>query len=582
MSKKKTTGLSKKVPAIFQGLPDIEVRPPIQGEAPLQSASPEPERARSAHSQPSGGRLLFEVSEYGAKMMVTRRRHNGFEIMQVAKCEPPQGIKGKIRMEREMLAEWLKEAVRDYVHHGMPEARLLLTHTKNFVAEVEKPEAEAKDLRDAVIWQIADSLPFPVEKAEVRYELRDTRLMAAAVETEYLGLVIDVFHEAGIYPELVTLLPFAYQAFYERYDVFGRGVVMVVHMAGHQTSFFTFREGKLKALREIALGGEQVTQAMMGTLVVNETQVTVGYEEAKVLKESLGLPTSQLMPDPEEPKRSQLSSRIRPIFEKLTTELKNSIGKIQRDFPGESLKGIFLAGGASQMKGIDDYFASALGVPVQPIPVAKIDPLLDLSSAGLLGLAQMSSNRFNFASLEDLWKPRFDFYRMCLKKGCAILLGLMFVFALGLGFQIFMKQRAFKAEQKIFLEMGASDEKLAALDTVLSNIAIARDLRQREIGAQPRLGNVLRELSHLVPSAMVIQTMHYRKQPKPLMVLGGTVEAGGRPPDLVLSGFLEKLNRSNSFRHSHLDSRSEISGGHAQEARFSVSVEVARSGEVLP
>lgn len=562
MQKKKPTGLSKKVPAIFQGIP--QANPRSAGEA-QESMPDDRERNPSEEIRSSSEeirsfagtvKLLFEVNETSAKVLLVAKHASLWEVKEVRRFPVPSPLPERYQFDWAHFTEWLRATIEEFSIRSLYEVRVLWSGGGIFVAEVDKPQASAKNMREALIWEIAENLPFPVEESQLRFDDKGERVLVMVMENAFLEPLLECFHDAEIYPSVVTALPVAFQALHSHFSLLDSGNNLLVHMTRSRTFILAFRQGRFHSIREFPLGGEHMTKSMMGTLIVDETHVDIGYEEAQVLKETLGLPTPDLMADPEEPKRSQLAARIRPLFEKLTGEFRNMISRFQKQFPEETIDGIYLSGGASEMNGLDDYFSSQMHLPVQKLDVAKMDPKLRLSEVNLTGLAYAPEGRLNFAAAEDLWKPRFELYRERLKKG-AFWMGVGFlILALWTGIKIGMSYYEARKHESVFRQMGASNEKIMELDTLLGQIGGIKNIRSREIAPEPPLGRMLRELSQLIPDPIFLKRLDYQKHPKPVAEFRGVIRMSNRSPDVVLSDFLESLNRSPVFQKSQLESRS--------------------------
>ncbi|MDP3921655.1 MAG: pilus assembly protein PilM [Candidatus Omnitrophota bacterium] len=578
MAKKRSSGLSKKIPAIFQGVPDIE--------STSRRASAQEHRAQSgtkkgfgARRAPGTFRILFEVGGSTAKAMGVAKRGGRWTVVECRTFHALTDKQGKVDFKWDELGKWIAETTAEIAGNSSYEARLLLVDSGIYLGETERPDVAAKELKEALIWQVAENLPFPAEESTLRFEEHEDKVLVAAVENVYLETVLKCFHSADVYPAVVTLLPVAYQALNDQYAPITSGNVMVIHISKFRTFILAFRGGVFHSIRELSLGGDHITQAMMGTLVVDANQINIGYDEAQALKESLGLPTHNLMPDPSEPKHSQLSARIRPIFEKMASEFRSSSTQFEQAIGGEKVESIFLAGGGAEMNGIQEYFSGQLNLPVKNLDLSSVDPSLSTALAGVAGMAFVPENRLNFASTEDRLKPRFEKYRDILKIVMLGIGGLLCLVLLGLGMQIVGKKQELREQHAAFREMGGSDEKLIQLDFMLEKITATKDLRKSVIKPDPPHGTVLRELSHLVMPAMVFREMDFRRAPSPTAQFKGIIQLGPRSPDIILSEFLEGLNKSSVFRDARLTSRSGSEEGTAGELQFNVQTELVVGDE---
>lgn len=564
---KKTSGLSKKVPAIFQDLPDIDhgtSRP-----EPLSSQAPRPVWAEGFRLISSLGRFLpqthrtrflFEVGGASAKVLIFEHqgpsdwKYIGSERFRYASA-PAGGSSGGT----ESLGKWLKDLVSRYGVPGSFEVRLLLRGKGVYLTVIPKPEAPAKTIKDAVIWEIAEKLSFPVEESKILYEERGDRFLVAALHNPFFQEILTPFHEAQVYPSLVTVLPVAYEALHRRYRLLSSRNILLIHLGGKKTYLMVYREGRIFSWREIEIGGEGITSAMMGTLVVEDKQVVINYEDAETLKKAIGLPTPDLMPNPEEPKLSQLAARIRPIFEKLVLEVRGTLLQFQRQFPSDRIEEIQLAGGGAQLKSLDAYLSSQLHMPVQKLDSEKIEGATDLSDAALAGLQYVEGRCLNFALPEDSLRPRCEKLRDYLKFGSLPLAIVLAVLWGVTGIRTWFTRMELAREERRLYALGPVAEKIREIEKINRQIKEEKQLLERGIPQGALFGSVMREISQVVPPQVVFQEMKYERKGNqdafPKMRISGEIDPSASAPDLVLSRFLEELNRSPFFASAKLVSR---------------------------
>lgn len=572
MTQKKSTGLSKKIPAIFQGLPDIDT---AEKAASSSTETPAGPRGVSAADSLKDTRILFEVGESSAKMLIARDEPAKFKILKSAKHYFDADSKGKFPRHSEALRLWLEDCVREHPEILQGETRVLLSGQGTYMTELESPAVRRKELRDALIFQIADKSPFPVEEAAMIFEEKNGRIRVGLVENALMDFVLAAFHAAGIHPAWILMLPTAYQSLNEAFAILPEKNVLLADMGRSQTSILAFRKGEFCGMRQISVAGENVTRAMMGTLIVGENQIVIQYEEARTLKETLGLPTPDLMSDANEPKLSQLAARIRPLFEKMTNEFRASMIQFQKQFPEEKIEEVILSGGEAQLKGVDLFFSQQLNLPVKILDLSAVDPSLDLSLAPLGGLVRARKTVFNFAAVEDIWRPRLETMSRGLRRAALAVSGLMAFFILLFGFQAARAGWTLKSQQAKYREMSPAVRKMEELEDVVQKIKDRRSLLEKSIGGRPHFGGVLRELSHLVPPAMTLRKVLFQADPNPSVDFEGILQAGSSSsPDLLLSQFLDALNQSPFFSHSVLESRSTPQDAQNSSVQFVIRTQI--------
>lgn len=163
-------------------------------------------------------------------------------------------------------------------------------------------------------------------------------------------------------------------ALFHAFRVFGpatSGDVLIASIGKSSSDFAVMRDGELLYARSVSTGGDILTDAIAEQF---------GVSKAKA--ESLKLELGDLRP---RDKRAGLT----PQAEKLSYALEGAAGRLfsmvqstlqlaksQMQLNQLNLAKVWLTGGSAAMKGLDDYLAGSLGVPVQPF-----DPLADAGVA---------------------------------------------------------------------------------------------------------------------------------------------------------------------------------------------------------
>lgn len=173
-------------------------------------------------------------------------------------------------------------------------------------------------------------------------------------------------------------------ALFHSFRAFGpatSGDVMVVAIGKTSTDMALLRDGDLLYARSVGTGGDALTDALAGEFGVSKAK-------AESLKRELG----DLRP---RDKRGGLSQQA----EKVSYALENAAGRLfsmvqstvqlakgQMQLNQFELAKVWITGGSAAMRGLDEYLAGSLGVPVQ-----RFDPLGDagiaVEGAGTLDLA---------------------------------------------------------------------------------------------------------------------------------------------------------------------------------------------------
>jgi hypothetical protein len=190
-------------------------------------------------------------------------------------------------------------------------------------------------------------------------------------------------------------------------------------------------------------------------------------------------------------------------------------------------------------------------------------------------MAFMDPKRFNFASVEDRLKPQLEtaagfFRKMSMLAFVFFILGFIFLKS-----QITLEYQVLKEKQTELLQLSQTAGLIEEYNTLNAQIEGRKALLKQEIHGDPPLGLALRELSRLIPFALVFKSMTFSRDPdqpnSTRMEFSGTVSPMIAVPDQVILEFLERLNQSPFFKRAILGSRSKEDG---QDVQFVVQTQI--------
>lgn len=541
--KKKPSGLAKKVPAIFEGLPDIEELG--KARAPLSVAGPE----AAKHAT-----LLIETGVSGIKAILAKIDPKNCSVLKTSTAKWPAPAAGT--PEPGAVKAAIEKCLLELGVTGVLPVRLLIRAGGIYMSKTEKPDAPASQMKDALIWQLAEKLTFPVERSEICFQENQGAVTVAAMDIEVRDAVLESFHAASLHPEKIIPLPVLYESLQQKRGMQGGQTSLVLDLSEDQVSMLVFSRGRFQVMREAPYGYEQVVKAMKGTLMVDNAAIVIDSREAEALLSEFGLPTPNLAQNPQEPKLSQLSARIRPVFEKVCQEVRSTLVQFQKMAPSEKIEEICLSGVGEGIKGLDQYLANQLNMPVRRLDLKQFDSRLDAGWAGVFGLGLTGSTAFNFAAAEDSLKPRFEKAAATLKRVTFLSVLAVAVLAVSLGMVEAGKKRQFAKRTEQFTALTTQSQKIAIMDIVKNQITGRRELYKAEMPQAFHFGAIFREITHLVPSVLLLTKITYDAEPVPAISFTGKVVSGTADPDGAISDFLKMLNNSPFFGKSGLESRS--------------------------
>ncbi len=329
-------------------------------------------------------------------------------------------------------------------------------------------------------------------------------------------------------------------ALFHAFRLFGpatSGDALVVSIGRSSTDFAMIRDGDLLYARSVSGGGDVLTDAIA-------EQFNVGKPKAESLKRELG----DLRP---RDRRAGLSAQAEKVSYALegaagrlfsTVQSTLQLAKAQMQLNQLDVKKVWLTGGSAGMKGLDDYLAASLGVPVQ-----RFDPLTDAGvavegEAGgadmtvALGLAVMAADAeaWSVEVVGAAERRKREFQRKHVFTIAALLL-----VAVYLGLACFRWSRehatATQAASKLRGERDRrqrNSSRFDALRAERADLAARVDLLEKRKAAGDGLVRALELLAKHLPEDLWVSNLELELEEAP----GGAKEKGAKVPTIVVDG----------------------------------------------
>jgi type IV pilus assembly protein PilM len=226
-----------------------------------------------------------------------------------------------------------------------------VSHQQIVVREVEISNLPAKEMRQALPFQVRDVLPFPPEQAVLDfYPLeepgkKDTirGLLIAAPKEAVLDTVRAV-EKAGLHVVQVDLSCFAMlrAVAHSAHDT-----EAIVDIGANSTNIVIHSGGVPRIVRTIPRGGLEITKLM-------SSRLEVSMADAEVRKCRVGLVKGD---DPDA--NEVIEEAVRPLI----NEIRSSVSYYANGNPDHKVAQLALVGGASQLPGLTEQLSKALRIP---------------------------------------------------------------------------------------------------------------------------------------------------------------------------------------------------------------------------
>ena len=290
------------------------------------------------------------------------------------------------------------------LHRYQRSARILLTAPNSIVRSLTVRVADERQLAAAVQEQLPTLLPFEVERAHIHFviereEPRDGQieytLYLAACERSVLQQELERLWRcgwaaSGVVPSALALVEAA-----RALHVIDRQPLVLIDVGERRTTMVLIEEGRVVYARDVSLGDEHLTDALMAHVTSGSQTLSLSRDEAHALKQSVGIPDLSTTAEPREP--SSIASPtlplatylalLQPILEQLVSEVRRTMAFGAHVSSSAVPQRAIVSGPGAQLPHCTSWLSRQLGVPVTRLDCTPLLGAEGSSAALACGLA---------------------------------------------------------------------------------------------------------------------------------------------------------------------------------------------------
>jgi type IV pilus assembly protein PilM len=479
----------------------------------------------------------------------------------------------------------LQSALREVVSHlglkGKPAAAAFEGNELS-LRRLSLPFMRRSEILPALALECRKHVPFPIEDAEIRYEILNAaeasaetglQLLVAVAPRQAVEDAKGVLEHAGLRPVAITVRSIGMRALLQ---ALGRTetqeVVAYLELGARQSQIVVLKGDEVRFVREFAIGSTTLTEALRTIVVPGQGTIELSEEEAEDLRETWGVPYGDEEADATGPiPLSAVSVMLRPVLERLVRELLNSFDYCNEQFLGEAVTRVVLLGEGSRVRNLPAYLAGILEIPVEPAdlahealgvaPASAPEPRRTGRASELaLGLCSLRKGSLNF--LEPPGAGLSFRLAEALPRRVAVGIAAMLLLSVSLPAElsVLRERQQVAGLQRELVSLEPRTDALRRFRAAREEETRVQDLLARLSGGQVLWSYVLRDLSHRIgPSARLTALEVLDPAPQP------NAQAGAEPLHrrLRLYGLLRtKVERTEEGLADLMDvlSRSHVVG----------------------
>jgi type IV pilus assembly protein PilM len=231
------------------------------------------------------------------------------------------------------------------------------------IKKITMPQMTTAELQEQITWEAEQHIPFDLAEVQIDWEVLTQRpeqgqmdVLLVAAKKEEINDLTNLALEAKLKPKVVDLDAFTVQNAFEK----GYGAppveqtVVLLHVGASLTTLNILSEGTTSFTRDIANGGNQITEEIQRTLGISA-------DEAEAYK--YGGDGRGLVP-------REVPEIIANVVEQLSGEIQRSLDFYLATSGGGEVSRVLVSGGTANIRALLDAVERRCRVPVE-----RLDPL---------------------------------------------------------------------------------------------------------------------------------------------------------------------------------------------------------------
>jgi len=332
----------------------------------------------SSISKKSKGKRLIglDIGNYSVKALGVYANGTGQKIERLAMSEADRETRQNGR-DPEVMTELIKNCLAEG-HIAGKEVVIMVSGAQIFIRRITMPPMPEEELDEVIPFEVQKYVSMPIDKMAVDYMIVGEKeedgvnkldVILVAAPKELVEQELSIARAAGLKPVAISVAPMVqWKTFTLRNSEQRDKVSAMVDIGYERTVISFFNKGVLEFTRSINLGGNDITKSLISAPIseAGKELRTLLYDDADALKREHGFPSpGKAGVTKEGISFAHLSMLMRPVLEKLLSEIRASFDFYTTEFHVPHVEKIIISGGGSELKGLREFLANEMGMEVE-------------------------------------------------------------------------------------------------------------------------------------------------------------------------------------------------------------------------
>jgi type IV pilus assembly protein PilM len=308
----------------------------------------------------------LDIGSDAVKAVVLRRSRRGWSLVGAAEAPMPDAGTS----DPDATADVVRQ-VLDTLKVRRARVVAALAGQSIIVKRLSLPAMSQAELAEAIPWEAEQYIPFDLADVQLDYQVLPAgnpprpgmEVLLVAGKKDRIEDRADVIVRSGRQPIILDVEPFALaNAYQTNHPDRTDPLTILVHVGRHSTIACLLAQGEPAFTRDIAIGGQAQTEALVRELGIDaQTAEKIKFGNAS---------GSGVDPD-------QAAAVLRDVSQQLVAEIGKSIDFYKATAPVEKVSRLVLSGGGWGAEGLSELLAAEFDAPVE-----VFDPFLRVDRSG--------------------------------------------------------------------------------------------------------------------------------------------------------------------------------------------------------
>ena len=319
----------------------------------------------------------LDIGSSSVKAVECAVKSKGVEMVRVGVAKlPPEAIVQGAFLNSSAVVSAIQEAIDSAGIKSKQIATAVSGHAV-IVKKISLPAMSREELDESIRWEAEQYIPFDINEVNLDFQIVEGSesdgqmdVLLVAAKKDLIDDYVQVISDAGLTPAVIDVAAFAVEnCFHANYDSSPDEVVALVNIGSQVVNINIVSQGAPAFTRDISTGGNAYTEEIQKTL-------SVSWEEAERMKigGSRHEESQEVVPQ-------EVEDAIRGVTDTVLGEISRSLDFFAATAAESRIRRVLLAGGGSQVNGLDAAFQGKTNLPVERMnPTARIVPASSLDT----------------------------------------------------------------------------------------------------------------------------------------------------------------------------------------------------------